>query len=358
MYDVVVVGAGPGGSTTARFVAANGLKVLMLDKRREIGFPVQCGEFMPDTGEIKRMFPRCGKIDDLFNTPESLVSTRIRDIAIYSPKMREWSMNFRGYTVERREYDKHLVDLALKEGAELRTRTIVRKVRKNLVVTNKDELRAKVIVGADGPLSTVAECTGFKKHEVLVPALTSQVEGEFEPVAKMYFGNIAPGGYAWILPKKGGANVGLGAQRKYTGENVKILFNRFLESNGFKGREITGGYVPMSGPIESTVKGNVLLVGDAAGHVMASNGGGIPTAMICGKIAGNAIAEHIRKGKSLENYDRTWRAAIGKELKNSLTTRRLGDKVFGRLFWLNFAMRCLGRRGLSRAIRCQRLVPW
>jgi flavin-dependent dehydrogenase len=63
MYDVVVVGAGPGGSTTARFAAERGLKVLMLDKRREIGYPVQCGEFMPDTNEMKRMFPRCGNID-------------------------------------------------------------------------------------------------------------------------------------------------------------------------------------------------------------------------------------------------------------------------------------------------------
>jgi digeranylgeranylglycerophospholipid reductase len=160
------------------------------------------------------------------------------------------------------------------------------------------------------------------------------------------------------LPKRGGANVGLGAQRKYTNENVRTLFDRFLNSIGFKGREITGGHVPMSGPVESTVKGNTLILGDAAGHVMASNGGGIPTAMICGKIAGNVIGDHIQKGKPLMDYDMKWRAAIGRELKNSLTTRKLGDKAFGRIFWLNFAMRCLGRRGLSRAIRCQRLVPW
>jgi flavin-dependent dehydrogenase len=80
--------------------------------------------------------------------------------------------------------------------------------------------------------------------------------------------------------------------------------------------------------------------------------------MICGKIAGNAIADHVRKGTALERYDELWRAAIGRELRNSLTTRKLGDWVFRRSFWLNFAIRCLGRRGLSRAIRCQKLVPW
>jgi digeranylgeranylglycerophospholipid reductase len=358
IYDAIVVGAGPGGSTTARFAAERGLNVLMLDKRREIGFPVQCGEFMPDTDEIKRMFPNCGDIDDLFDTPQSLISSKIRDISIYSPKMREYSMDFKGYAVERREYDKHLVDLALKEGAELGTRTLVRKVKGEMVATNKGNYRAKVVVGADGPMSTVAGSARFQKNEVLVPALTCQVEGEFEPVAKMFFGNIAPGGYAWIIPKKGGANVGLGAQRRFSNENVRVLFERFLESNEFRGREITGGYVPMSGPLEKTVGGNVLLVGDAAGQVMASNGGGIPTAMICGKIAGRTIANHIRDRKFLESYDGLWRAAIGKELKNSLTTRRLGDWAFRRSFLLNFAIRCLGRRGLSRAIRCQRLVPW
>jgi len=357
-YDVVVVGAGPGGATTARFAARKGLKVLMLDKRREIGYPVQCGEFMTELEEIKRMFPRCDVIDELFNTPESLISLRTNVIEMYSPKGKGYPLPFKGYTLNRREYDKFLVDLALKEGAELKTNTLVKKVQGNEVVTSVGSFEAKVIVGADGPISKVAECKGFQKNEVMAPAITCQVDGDFEPVVKTYFGDLAPGGYAWIIPKKGCANVGLGVQQNFTNENVRTLFDRFMESKGFKSRDITGGHVPLSGPLKTTVKSNTILVGDSAGMVMASNGGGIPTALICGNIAGEVIGDHILKGKPLQDYETIWRSAIGKELKNALNTKTMADRVFGSGFWLGFAMRCLGRTGLSRAIRCQRTVPW
>ncbi|MCK5548605.1 MAG: NAD(P)/FAD-dependent oxidoreductase, partial [Thermoplasmata archaeon] len=269
-----------------------------------------------------------------------------------------YRVEFKGYTVDRRRYDKHLVELALQEGAELKTGTVVRRVKGQDVITSDGIFKGKVVVGADGPISKVAESKGLPKNEILAPAVTTHVEGEFEPVAKMYFGRVAPGGYAWIMPKKGGANVGLGVQRRYTGENVGKLFRRFMQMEGFKGGVVTGGHVPVSGPLRTTVKGNAVLVGDSAGHLMASNGGGIPTAMICGKIAGNAIGDHILLRKSLEEYERSWRNAIEKELKNSLTTRMMSDKVFGSDFWLHVAMRCLGRIGLARALRCQRLFPW
>lgn len=358
MYDVIVVGAGPAGSTTARFAAKKGLKVIMLDKREEIGYPVQCGEFMPDINEIKKMFPRCHGVDELFNAPESQISLRTNAIKIYSPKGREYLLHFKGYTVERRGYDKHLVELALKEGAELKTGILVKRINGHEILTSRGVFEAKVVVGADGPMSKVAECKGFPKNEVLATAMRCLVDGEFEPAVKIYFGHVAPGGYAWIIPKRDCANVGLGVQRRFTDENIKRLFERFMESEGFKGRSITGGYVPVSGPLRTTVKGNAILVGDAAGHVMASNGGGMPTGMICGKIAGEVIADHLLLKKPLDEYEVTWRRAIGRELGNSVTTKRMGDKVFGSDFWLSVAMRFMGKTGLGRAIRCQRTFPW
>jgi digeranylgeranylglycerophospholipid reductase len=357
-YDVVVVGAGPGGSTTARFAAKSGLKVLIIDRRKEVGHPVQCGEFLPDIVEVRRMFPRCGKADDLFNTPSHLISLRTETIKLYSPKGKEYSIDFKGYTVDRRNYDKHLVELAVKEGAELRLSTLARNIKRNEVLTEGEAFEAKVIVGADGPLSKVAEWTGLPRNTILAPAITCQVDGEFEPAVKTYFGHLAPGGYAWIIPKKGCANVGLGVQRRFTNKSLRKLFDLFMDSYRFKGRDISGGHVPLSGPVKKTVKDNVLLVGDSAGLVMPSNGGGIPPAMICGKIAGKVISAHLAQKRPLEEYETVWRAAIGRPLKNSFTTKRMGDKVFGTDYWLNVSMRCLGNLGLARAIRCQRLFPW
>jgi digeranylgeranylglycerophospholipid reductase len=98
-------------------------------------------------------------------------------------------------------------------------------------------------------------------------------------------------------------------------------------------------------------------VGDAAGHTMATNGGGIPTAMIAGRAAGRAIRSHLRDGSPLSDYEVCWRRSLEGPLMNSLRARRLADRFFGNDPLLGMAMRVLGRRGLDRTIRCRR-VPF
>jgi len=124
---------------------------------------------------------------------------------------------------------------------------------------------------------------------------------------------------------------------------------------GVEPRDVTMGFVPQSGPLKRTVKGNVLLVGDAAGHVMPTNGGGIPLAMIAGRIAGNAIREHIKSGASLDEYEKRWRQVLARPLAASLWTRGLADMFLPSDRRTELAMRVLGVRGLSRAIRCSRV---
>ena len=116
---------------------------------------------------------------------------------------------------------------------------------------------------------------------------------------------------------------------------------------------LCAGYVPMSGPVENTVKGSVILVGDAAGQVMATNGGGIPIAMVCGRIAGNAIGRHINEGLPLERYDAEWRRVVGAELANAVRTKRLADRFFNWNTGLELAMRLLGNKRIERAVKCR-----
>ena len=132
------------------------------------------------------------------------------------------------------------------------------------------------MVGADGPVSKVASCLGFPKNKELIPAVTVQAEGEFDPIMEMHFGGVAPGAYAWVLPKRSGANIGTGISPKYSEGKATDHLQRFVEARGIKvhGR-VTGKYVPSKGPINRTYTETSLLVGDAAGHVMAVNGGGI-----------------------------------------------------------------------------------
>jgi flavin-dependent dehydrogenase len=168
----------------------------------------------------------------------------------------------------------------------------------------------------------------------------------------MYFGTIAPGGYAWVIPKRKGANVGAGFNPLLLKERPSELFSRFVSKLGIQHGEATMGFVPQSGPSVDTVRGNTILVGDAAGHVMATNGGGIPIAMIAGRIAGRTIRDHLKNGVPLSEYETRWRAVLGKPLADSLWTRELSDIFLPTDRRTEFAMSVLGRRGLARAIRC------
>src|SRR2546428_10406920 len=122
--------------------------------------------------------------------------------------------------------------------------------------------------------------------------MSATADGEFSDATDMFFGNLAPGGYAWIIPKAGCANVGLGTWERFRG-NLRELFDKFIAARRLEPGKATGGFVPVLGPPPRTVKDNVMLVGDAAGMVMATNGGGDNVPVIAGRFAGLAAAEHL-----------------------------------------------------------------
>jgi digeranylgeranylglycerophospholipid reductase len=355
LRDLIVVGAGPAGSSAARYAASQGLDVLLLDKRKEIGKPVQCGEFVASKEEVLSMFPHAGGLHGIDLIPKNIIQRDITGIKIFTPKGKEYKMLFSGFTVNRDGLDAHLASLAEKEGAEVTTNTVVKSVSGNDVLTSTGSHRAKVIVGADGSRSVVARSSGLQSPSRLYPALTCQVDGDYGSDLMMYFGSVAPFGYAWIIPKDKCANVGLGATDKLKKSDIRILFNKFIEERGFEPRQIAGGLVPMSGPVERTVSGNALLVGDAAGHLMATNGGGVNTAMICGRIAGECVVDTVLKGVPLLNYEIRWREIVGGPLEISMNTMKLANLFYGSDRRLGFAMWFLGNKGMERAIRCQRV---
>jgi digeranylgeranylglycerophospholipid reductase len=353
--DVLIVGAGPAGSTTAKYCADKRLDVLMIDRRAEIGFPVQCGEFLPDTKEMYSMFPRSIALEELFTIPDKLIAGTTDTLHLISPRERVYKLRFRGCTLDRRAFDKYLANLAVEAGARLETSASLLGLKDGVARTTLGDVKAKVVVGADGPNSRTARDAGLKGPEVLYPAVTCRADGDFEPAIRMYFGSVAPGGYAWIIPKRDGANIGLGFNPKLLHERPSALFERFVSRLGVSYRDMAMGFVPQSGPVEKTVSGNVLLVGDAAGHVMVTNGGGIPISMIAGRIAGQTVKEHLLRGVPLSEYERRWRVVLGKPLADALWTRRLGDRFFETESRTEFAMAVLRRRGLARAIRCTRV---
>ena len=320
-----------------------------------MGYPVQCGEFLPDVKEMYTMFPKSTDLEELFVLEDSDVAGAIDSIDLVSPKGRSYRCSFSGKTLDRRSFDKSLAKLAVEAGAELRTKVSFHSIREGVAKTSFGDIRARVIVGADGPNSRTARQAGLENPTKRYPAVTCQAEGDFGQTVRMFFGNVAPGGYAWVIPKRRGANIGAGFNPRLLRERPSDCFRRFLSKVGAVPKDVTMGFVPVSGPVERSVTGNVLLVGDAAGQVMPTNGGGIPLAMMAGRMAGRAIRDHVRKGNPLAEYEVQWKAEMGRPLANSLWTRVLGDLFFPTDRRTEFAMRVLGERGLARAIRCKKV---
>ncbi|UCE80763.1 MAG: NAD(P)/FAD-dependent oxidoreductase, partial [Methanobacteriota archaeon] len=353
--DVLIVGAGPAGSTTARYCSDKNIDVLMIDRRKEIGHPVQCGELLPDVKEIDSIFPATAQLNELFDVEPSLIAGRNSTVKIVSPGGRGYMLDFASYSLDRRKFDKHLVKLAEEAGARLCNDVSLLSVKDGIARTSIGDIKAKVVVGADGPNSLTAREAGLDRPRLRYPAITGRAEGQFDDCVEMFFGSVAPGGYAWIIPKDTGANVGLGFSRKSCRERPSEAFERFKKMIGARTSSTSLGFVPMSGPVKSTVAENIVLVGDAAGQAMPSNGGGIPTAMIAGREAGRVIRGYLAKDCKLTDYERRWRSLIGEPLKNSLRTRRLADVFFPSNVLLGLTMAILGTRGLDRAIRCRPL---
>ena len=111
--DVLVVGAGPAGTTAARFAALNGAEVTIIDRKSEIGAPVRCGELMTSNEEVSNMFPKARNLEELFDViPDNLRLRDIEGIRLVNPKGKETEFPFTGYTTDRDRFDQHLAKLA------------------------------------------------------------------------------------------------------------------------------------------------------------------------------------------------------------------------------------------------------
>jgi|HubBroStandDraft_1064217.scaffolds.fasta_scaffold10408_2 digeranylgeranylglycerophospholipid reductase len=352
-FDVVVVGAGPAGSLAARAAAEGGATTLLLDHRPELGHPVQCGEFVPSAAELTDLFGCPDLIARAFDVPDGTVLRETRWMSCVSPYGHRFRFPLSGYTVSRRAFDKALAYRAEGAGAELRHPVGVVGVQGDEVrLAGGQSVRAKTVIAADGPLSTVGRSVGFAPPRTLFRMITATVDLRATDEIDLHFGSAAPGGYAWQFPRAHDANVGLGIARPPSGRSLDGLLQEFLTAQGLgPAREPTHWWVPVGPPPESLVRGRALFAGDAANLVMATNGGGIPTAMLSGWLAGEAASRHVRDGRALTEYDRAWRQALYTPLERASRIQRFGDHFVGIDLLLALGMRYIGSSGLDEMMR-------
>ncbi len=338
-YDVVVVGAGPGGSMAAKNAAQRGLDVLLIEKRQEIGDPVRCAEGVSKVWLKKFIEP-----------DPRWISAELKGSRIFSPDgtMIEMAEEIAGaevgYVLERKIFDRALAYESAKAGAEVMVKTratdliIEDGFVKGVKVMHLGEtydIRAKLVIGADGVESKVGRWAGIDTSlrpddiETCAQYLMSGT-GLDQDFCHFYLGNeIAPAGYIWVFPKgQGLANVGIGILGSRSGKKHAIDYlDEFVKNKFPKAKilEIDVGGVPVSGSIERTIANGLILVGDAARQSDPITGGGIVNAMETGRIAGevayNAISRRDLSTNTLQEYEKRWRAKIGLDIDNSLIVK-------------------------------------
>jgi digeranylgeranylglycerophospholipid reductase len=357
------------------YAAENGASVLLLDKKKEIGSPIQCAGFLPDASEVQALLHEAKLPDTLKNYPESCVLQRTDTQRIITPNCNIKEFAVRGTVLDRRRYDQFLAEQAARAGAELMVKTRVTKIEGTTVETSgafgKHTIKAKAIIGADGPNSFVAKSKGLALKPELKEtsvALEYQVKNvDIDPSClEMYFGkDFVPGGYAWIFPEgQDRANVGIGIRSGMAekGISAKEYLHRFMLNHPLAGPKlknciimnVIAGIIPVNGAPEKTATENTLIVGDAAGQVFATNGGGIPPAMIAGKVAGETAAEFAAGKCKLEEYDHRWRAQFGQALETSVQARQLMDGIMRSDTLMNAAFKLISSEQM-KVMQCGKL---
>lgn len=319
--DVLVVGLGPGGSSAALGAAAAGARVIAVERRKEIGVPVQCAEFVP--------LPM-GK----HALASGVFQQRVAGMTTILPSGERVVSDFPGIMIDRAKFDQALARQAAEAGATelLETSLDAVDARESIAtVTSGSErlaIRYRVLVAADGPHSRVAQSLGLPRLETVdtrqytVPLLRRYAHTD------IWLSPDYPGGYAWLFPKGNVANLGLGLDTRLVPDLKAPLdaLHLQLAGTGLVGMDIlgrTGGAIPVGGLRERLVVGNALFVGDAAGLTHPITGAGIAAAVISGEAAGASIARLLDGERdALADYEEDVRDQFQSTIDRAVARRR------------------------------------
>lgn len=323
-FDVLVIGAGPAGCSAAKAAARAGVKVLIIDRKPAPGTPVQCGEFIPRL--LLREHP----------VPGSVIAQPVQKIR-YHCGDETGITDAPGYSIHRDVFDAQFLAEALEWGAVVMTGAYARDktFEGALIEYHGSEMliRTSIIIGADGPRSTVSSWIGNKPMEMYVGAQRT-VKARTDDSADIFFSPDYGSGYAWMFPRDDRANVGVAVpynESKHLKRHLHDICG-MLSRQGKIQQEyicrISGGLIPVGGPCKKIVHENIVLVGDAAGQTNPLTGAGIASAVICGALAGEWAARAVKQ-QSLEllrEYDRAWRAIFEESLHRALESRKLIER--------------------------------
>ena len=329
----MIVGAGPVGCKLGELTAKKGFKVLILEEHPEIGIPVQCA------GLVSHRIFKLSKVS------RKVVVNKVRRARFYcSDNYMELKSKKSVYVIDRIKFDKEMVKKAKSAGAVIKTSTkfLGYEGGKFLKVkTNKGTFQSKLLIGADGPNSTVARTTRIKLPDNRLTGVQTMIKSSYNPnTVELWFdSDISQEFFGWVIPKnKNWARIGLATKKNVVKCLDKFLLKRF--NRKIKCKKVQAGTVRY-GLIDNSVSNSILLVGDAASQVKPFSGGGLVYGLIGAEIAAKACIKSL-DGKNYkkefleENYDKVWKEKLARPIRKGLFMNKIihsfNDEQLGLLF--------------------------
>ena len=337
-YDVVVIGAGPAGSTAAKFLSEKGVKVLLLDKST---FPRDkpCGGGLP-----ARVLKRYKYIEE-----NDLVDSYSYEVCLHSNSLKSTIDIQRNEPIVamvlRKKFDEGLANLATRSGATFITgktgeRIKISTEKAHVFLSDGTEIESQYVIAADGMWSTIGKQLGERQscknigvcvvQEYPLSKTTLDQFFSEKRLVHIHLNALGVAGYGWVFPKHEHVNIGVCEFRQAissanTKKNIKKIYENYLKilkeskiiPDTLQADALKGGVFPTY-PVEQTFKERVLLCGDAAGMVNPLTGEGIYGAMVSGEIAADVLIEALESGvtnnRILSAYQTRWRRDFGDDI--------------------------------------------
>jgi len=334
--DAIIVGAGPIGSYLAYKLADAGYEVLVLEKAEGLGSKTSC------TGIIGR------ECVSSFPVEEHVILRWVNSARIFSPSgrsLRVFREEDQACIIDRRAFDRSMAEQAQGRGAQYRLGSPVRDVKVGgsgvtVEVSSPpgegSTYNARAVVVAAGFGSRNTEKLGLGTVGDFVMGAQAEVSTHGVDEVEVYFGRkVAPGFFAWLVPTTSGkALAGLLSRR-----SPGIYLGNFIDALQTKGKivsidsDLSHGGIPLK-PLARTYGERLMVVGDAAGQVKPTTGGGVYYGLLCAEIAANTLITALKaddlSARSLSRYERDWKTKLARELRVGYWSRKLYEHLTDR----------------------------
>ncbi len=336
-FDICIIGGSIAGNYLSYLLSKTNLKILVIEEHNQVGLPLQCAGIVSQ------------KLSRLIDLPPKLILNRVHTAKIVAPSGINIKLtgNEKPYIIDRIGLDclfyekiKENNNIKYSFGEKFKNFQIVkhRKEKLLLIETNKRKIKANILVGCDGPLSSVGKILGVKNDNLFATQI--RIEGQFdENEAVMFFDPRWREFFAWIVPEgKNIYRIGMASSKNIV-KNFRIFLNK-LKINLDQKIDQQGGLIPY-GLMKKLAFKNVLLVGDSACQVKATTGGGIIMLLTAVKYAANCVKNCFKIKKFSRRiikkyYETPCKIKIGRELKIHYLIRafleKFSEKDFEKVF--------------------------